>query len=883
MIYSRPQERHQPAVSGIVLYSKKIIFIVVPFSGSSTGGNADKDPSRARKISDAQTYGPRFSILYENYRSKFNLQIDTRRHLMSLCVEHMVNFVKWARESELQCSWISNILLENDYLRPEVRNGVVMVLIYTFASIKAVTANNANNSSRGPSSPVPDSNSSASSNIIDMFSTLQDHERGLGIANKFSLKIYNDPYNFLSFLKTSISALIDAGIIPDNERQNQPKRLTTQSNSAPASVASSVIPPAPTALSAGNIMNGNKLGYQNREELQAFTELSKMLIDLLDSGNNTGARRLVLHVTSFWQVKGKFVRNRRFVTALNALSQPIQTSSLELGEFDADEVIPAFATESELKIMRSTASSSARGTVIAGCNNTIFPTNNITQAQMMLLDHQNSDDASPPVSPPSIPSICNKRSISDLSSVDASGTGKTMSGANKKKDKERDLERESTPSTAPVVPTSSPQSLISTNTPVQSRSTTSNNDETLSSTLKPKNISSVSLQALRFERVGPYEWEIKETRVFDCQKFAKMLLCNINPGTSSTVWNSSTNCGHTHYRTIALIDEVALFAVMERDNKAVADSNSCKKFVARKDPNRGDNQFGLVSLEHELQVCGALVTSWPAGELSQFEATLSSWKTHADRLHHLFARHIHTLQAIQQQLRDRGENVIQVSDEDFGIDDSIIGAPISELTGVLDVSSCTPEEQTVYSRLQTIEGKMKSNSLYHFWKYHTPSPSPSVPFLPAGRSVGPIGYIGYEVDMTMVMLIRANEQLGMTEDIWCTLYPKELQDLQGHNNFQSFLSSLFPQISHLEVRMNRRKEKFSNDQRDEDIEITNNIMVKYFAHRLTSSSASESDSDTTALIPGIDTMMTRIPPPVAAQYYKTIGTFATPPGRVIAR
>ena len=70
-----------------------------------------------------------------------------------------------------------------------------MVLIYTFASIKAQEGIEG----------------------LDMFATFQDSETGLGIANKFSLKIYNDPYSYLSFLKSSVSGLIDAGSIPDNE------------------------------------------------------------------------------------------------------------------------------------------------------------------------------------------------------------------------------------------------------------------------------------------------------------------------------------------------------------------------------------------------------------------------------------------------------------------------------------------------------------------------------------------------------------------------------------------------------------------------------------------------------------------------------------------
>lgn len=58
------------------------------------------------------------------------------------------------------------LTIENDYLRPEVRNGIVMVIVYTFASIKATLAEG-----------------------LDMFITLQDNESGLGIANRFSLKV----------------------------------------------------------------------------------------------------------------------------------------------------------------------------------------------------------------------------------------------------------------------------------------------------------------------------------------------------------------------------------------------------------------------------------------------------------------------------------------------------------------------------------------------------------------------------------------------------------------------------------------------------------------------------------------------------------------------
>jgi hypothetical protein len=203
-----------------------------------------------KKLSDAVVYGPRFCSLFHKYCEKNSIIIDVTRHLMALCMEHMIEYCKWARESEYQANFIRSTLLDNDYLRAEVRNGIVIVLIYTFAAMKATREASA-----------------------DMFTTLQDNETGLGIANRFSLKIYNDPFNYLIFLKNCISALIDAGSIPDNERLNQPKK--------------------------------NKQMFENKEEIEAFQHIQSTLVKLLDTNQTFGAKQYVLRITSFWQSKGK--------------------------------------------------------------------------------------------------------------------------------------------------------------------------------------------------------------------------------------------------------------------------------------------------------------------------------------------------------------------------------------------------------------------------------------------------------------------------------------------------------------------------------------------------------------------------------------------------
>ena len=69
--------------------------------------------------------------------------------------------------------------MENLDLRPEVRNGLALIVIYVFSAAKKYLG----------------------SKSTDMFAVLLDSESGLGIVNKTSLKIYNDPFNYFAFIK----------------------------------------------------------------------------------------------------------------------------------------------------------------------------------------------------------------------------------------------------------------------------------------------------------------------------------------------------------------------------------------------------------------------------------------------------------------------------------------------------------------------------------------------------------------------------------------------------------------------------------------------------------------------------------------------------------
>jgi hypothetical protein len=162
----------------------------------------DSKNAENKEFSITKVFEPKFMQLYEKYCESIKQAVDVSNHLMTICLDNLVTFSCWARENQSRGLWIKQILDDNIDLRPEVRNGLAMILIYVFSSAQA-QANAKNNQE------------------ADMFTVLQDADSGLGIVNKTSLKIYNDPYGYFNFLKSCISGLIDSGKIPENERQNQ--------------------------------------------------------------------------------------------------------------------------------------------------------------------------------------------------------------------------------------------------------------------------------------------------------------------------------------------------------------------------------------------------------------------------------------------------------------------------------------------------------------------------------------------------------------------------------------------------------------------------------------------------------------------------------------
>lgn len=139
----------------------------------------------------ATIYEPKFFEIYQVYQ-QYVLQTETenfnqnlhQQHLMTLCLNNLLPFSNWARDSS-NAQWIRATLFENPDMRPEVRNGLAMIIVYVFAAGKA--ADMRTNGGQGLN--------------VDMFTVLMKADSGLGIVNKTSLKIYSDPHGYFNFVK----------------------------------------------------------------------------------------------------------------------------------------------------------------------------------------------------------------------------------------------------------------------------------------------------------------------------------------------------------------------------------------------------------------------------------------------------------------------------------------------------------------------------------------------------------------------------------------------------------------------------------------------------------------------------------------------------------
>lgn len=216
--------------------------------------NSFKEPLRASSTNeeyDDQTFKTRFLHIYNAYVEQACPEgVGSGSHLLVTCLEQMICFCTWARSTNQTQTWIFSTLLHSADLRPELRNGLAMILMYTFAAAKA----------------------DALKNGSDMFTVVMDADYGLGIIHKTSLRVYNDPYFFFNFLKMTMTGLIECGALKENERISQSNPKTRRKH------------------------------YEVESECLAFEEMKQMVAQLAKE-NLTSLKSKVEDIVTAWQQK----------------------------------------------------------------------------------------------------------------------------------------------------------------------------------------------------------------------------------------------------------------------------------------------------------------------------------------------------------------------------------------------------------------------------------------------------------------------------------------------------------------------------------------------------------------------------------------------------
>lgn len=103
-------------------------------------------------------------------------------------------------------------------------------------------------------------------------------------------------------------------------------------------------------------------------------------------------------------------------------------------------------------------------------------------------------------------------------------------------------------------------------------------------------------------------------------------------------------------------------------------------------------------------------------------------------------------------------------------------------------------------------------SFLQLWRHLNSTTTHNPP--PSSASPPSFGYLAYETISNMGVAIRANAKLGLSDDIWCTVYPSEVTSDHEGQSFADFLVALFPQLVVLSESIPRER-----------------IAVKYSAHR----------------------------------------------------
>ena len=363
------------------------------------------------------------------------------------------------------------------------------------------------------------------------------------------------------------------------------------------------------------------------------------------------------------------------------------------------------------------------------------------------------------------------------------------------------------------------------------------------------------IDALRFERVGTHEWCIVETKVYDVCEFMKMLaldmgdtpVCLIDEsilqksqGFLPKKMSSAIGLGGIGYRS-TLDGVVSLTKELTLNNSMITSWTKSERPQLREMACQWQWQKQLPALDSEENGSKdeTMITFWRSSDTTDFSlggrnSCLCSGSQDGENSHPCgggsgacgcegdsgMHNHYHDQSQINNQNnmniqnnsgsqnhinnnnqinnnlnqsnhQNNNQSMNQNQNQNQLSRDMIRGSPRENSTGIKH-SDLSSNDFTAHAHIHQHQhqGRQLTNAPYaqhsnvHISQLHMQFALKQ-----------PKGYLVYERSRRVGVVVRANASIGLKEDVWCMLFPTELNPLTNSETFGILLSRLFPQLT----------------------------------------------------------------------------------------
>jgi hypothetical protein len=326
------------------------------------------------------------------------------------------------------------------------------------------------------------------------------------------------------------------------------------------------------------------------------------------------------------------------------------------------------------------------------------------------------------------------------------------------------------------------------------------------------------IDALRFERVGTHEWCIVETKVYDVCEFMKMLaldmgdtpVCLIDEsvlqkslGFMPKKMASKIGLGGIGYKS-TLDGVMSLTKELTLNNSMITSWTKSERPQLREMACQWQWQKQLPAIDSEESGSKdeTMITFWRSSDTTDFSlggrnSCLCNGCTDAENTHPCGG----SSSSDHSACGCDGENGVHKHHHDQNVN-MVMNQNMNMNQRSIEHGRGSPMEHTSANK-QSVSSSSEHSSNFQ----HQSRQQANAPYALQHNNVHisqlhmqfthnqPKGYLVYEQTLQVGVVVRANASIGLTEDLWCMLFPTELNPLTNSETFGILLSRLFPQLT----------------------------------------------------------------------------------------